>query len=96
MKREITVPTLGGIYKFTANSPDDEEIIRKVAKAVNGKAEVLQKMYPGKSEAEISRMIAFNEGIKAARVQKLLENIEEEAGMLQKELESYLENIVKI
>ena len=88
MKREITVPTLGGIYKFTANSPDDEEIIRKVAKAVNGKAEVLQKMYPGKSEAEIS--------LKAARVQKLLENIEGEAGMLQKELESSRENIVKI
>ena len=57
---------------------------------------MLQKMYPGKSEAEISRMIALNEGIKAARVQKLLENIEGEAGMLQKELESYLENIVKI
>ena len=72
MKREITVPTLGGIYKFTANSPEDEEIIRKVAKAVNSKAEVLQKRYPGKTEAE------------------------SEAGMLQKELESYLDNIVKI
>ena len=96
MKREITVPTLGGIYKFTANSPDDEEIIRKVAKAVNGKAEVLQKMYPGKSEAEISRMIALNEGIRAARAQKIIEDIGEETGILQKELESYLDNIEKI
>ena len=78
MKRIITVPTLGGIYKFTADSPEDEEIIRKVAKAVNSKSEGLKKMYPGKTEAEISRMIALNEGIKAARMQKLLESIEDE------------------
>ncbi len=93
MKRTITVPTLGGIYKFTANSPEDEEIIRKVAKAVNSKAEGLQKMYPWKNEAEISRMIALNEGIKAARLQKQLEDIGAEAGVLEKELESYLDNI---
>ena len=96
MKRVITVPTLGGVYKFTANSPEDEEIIRKAAKAVNSKAEGLQKMYPGKSEAEISRMIALNEGIRAARVQKMIEDIGEETGILQKELESYLDNIEKI
>ena len=96
MKRIITVPTLGGIYKFTADSPEDEEIIRKVAKAVNSKSEGLKKMYPGKTEAEISRMIALNEGIKATRMQKLLESIEDEAGIMQKELESYLDNIVKI
>ena len=84
---------MGGIYKFTANSPEDEEIIRKVAKAVNSKAEGLQKMYPWKNEAEISRMIALNEGIKAARLQKQLEDIGAEAGVLEKELESYLDNI---
>ena len=41
-------------------------------------------------------MIALNEGIKAARMQKLLESIEDEVGIMQKELESYLDNIVKI
>lgn len=93
MKRVITVPTLGGIYKFTANSPEDEEIIRKVAKAVNSKAEGLQKIYPGKTEAEISRMIALNEGIKAARMQRQLEDIRRESEEMQKELESYLDNM---
>ena len=96
MKRDIIVPTLGGVYKFTANSPEDEEIIRKAAKAVNIKADGLQKMYPGKSKAEIGRMIALNEGIRAARLQRELESIEKELGMLKKELESYLDNIVKI
>lgn len=90
MKREITVPTLGGIYKFTADSPEDEEIIRKTAKAVNDKADGLQRMYPGKTEAEIGRMIALNEGIKAARLQKKLESMGREVEMLQKELDSYL------
>lgn len=90
MKREIKVPTLGGIYTFTAESPEDEEIIRKTAKAVNEKSYGLQRMYPGKTEAEISRMIALNEGIRASRLQKQLERLEKEAGMLQKELESYL------
>ncbi len=93
MKRVITVPTLGGIYKFTANSPEDEEIIRKVAKTVNSKAEGLQKIYPGKTEAEISRMIALNEGIKAARMQRQLEDIRRESEEMQKELESYLDNM---
>ena len=41
-------------------------------------------------------MIALNEGIRAARLQRELESIEKELGMLKKELESYLDNIVKI
>lgn len=81
---------MGGVYKFTANSPEDEEIIRKTARAVNDMADALQKKYPGKQEAEIGRMIALNEGIKAARCQKRIESIEKEIAMLKNELESYL------
>ncbi len=96
MKRTINVPTLGGVYTFTANSPEDEEIIRKAAKAVNNTAEGLQMKFPGKTEAEIARMLALNERVRAARLQKQVEDLEKELETLHKELESYLENIVKI
>lgn len=94
MERKVSVLILGKAYQFKVNSPEDEDMIKKVAKDVSSKAEGLQRIHPEKTEAEIGKLIALNEGIKVMRLQKELDSIRMETESLRKALESYLEKIV--
>lgn len=94
MERKITVPIFGNVYRFPVKSPDEEEAIRKEAKAISQMAADLHMKFPGKTETEIGRIVALNEGLKVVKLQKEIESLRKEIEGMGKELKSYLEKIV--
>lgn len=95
MEQKITVKIADKSYALKAQSPDDEEIIRKAAVHVNAKLTAYQNKFPGKGIADILSIVALYEGISYVSMQKKLEKLESELKELTESLSGYLENIAK-
>ncbi|MBQ0044732.1 MAG: cell division protein ZapA [Bacteroidales bacterium] len=91
--QNITITIAGRKYCLKASSPEKEEIIRKAADVVNNKISYYQKVFAGKSEADLLSFVALNECITNLTISKDKEAMLNEVKALGEQLESYMGNI---
>ena len=103
MKRQITVHVMGNTILFNAETEDDEQNIRKAAKALDAIANELYRNRLGITDAEVGRIVALNIGIESEKLKKeilklnaKINGLHAEIEGLHKNLESYLDKIDKI
>lgn len=87
---------IGGIeYPLVAQSPDMEQLMRLAADEINQKLTVYDSKFPNKSLSDKLVFVALNEAINRISYKRKLSEANEQAGKLQKDVESYIENIEK-
>ncbi len=95
MAQNITVKIAGRPYPVKADSPEQEELIRKAADEINQKFAAYQQKRQDKGVVELLSFAALNVAMaKLVLMGKLTELAKEEVA-LTTELEGYLENIDK-
>lgn len=95
MDQSITIRIAGNEYPLKASSPEMERLMRLAADAINQKLAAYDAKFPDKSLSDKLSFVALNESISRLICQKKLADASEEAAKLQKDVDSYLENIGK-
>ena len=95
MEQSIKIKIADREYPLKVSSPDKEEVIRKAAAELNRKITLYQEKYPNKGMIEILSFVALNVCMSNITLQKQAQEKEEEEAALERELESYLDNIDK-
>jgi len=95
MAQSISIKIAGRPYKLTATSPEHEEVIRKAADDVNRKIAQYQEKFPNTGMNDIMSFLALNVCMSNILLQKQAKSLKEAEEALDRELESYLENIDK-
>lgn len=93
MEQSITIRIAGKEFPLKANSPREEELIRRSAEAIGKMIAAYQSKYPTRELTDILSFVALNEGINALRLQQQLEAAGAEAEALTKDITTYLEGI---
>ena len=94
MDQKISVKIAGRVFNLTASSPESEELLREAADTINKRFASYTRSHPGKNASDLLSMIALNETVIRLGLQKEMAREKEEAELLQKDLERYLqENI---
>lgn len=95
MEQRITVRIAEREYVLMAPTPESEEYIRLAAAAINKKIAGYSAKFPGKNMVDILSFVALNESIGSISLQRKLQAVKDEASLLKKETDSYLDNIEK-
>ncbi len=95
MDQKISIRIAGRPFNLTAATPQQEEIIRLAADAINKRLESYTQRNPGKTMAELMSMVALNECACRIDFQRQLEALKADEDRLGKELGSYLDQIEK-
>ena len=95
MGQKIKVKIADCRFSLEANSPEQEEIIRKAAEHTDKRITGYQEKYPETPLYKILSMVALNMAVENVSFSKRLQEYVKEDEKLAKELEDYLENIDK-
>ena len=90
MDQKISIKIAERTFNLTASSPEQEEVIRLAADAINKRLEAYTRRYPGKAPAELIFMVALNECVTRISVQREKAAQEAEAEQLGKDMANYL------
>ena len=90
MDQKISIKLAERTYNLTAKDPEQEEVIRLAADAINQHLQAYTRRYPGKTPAELMSMLALNECVSRISVQREKAAQEEEAEQLGKDMANYL------
>ena len=95
MDQKITVKIADCRFSLVAKSPEQEEIIRKAAEHTDKQITKYQEKYPETPLVKILSMVALNLAVENVSFSKRLQDVLNNEEKLEKELESYLDNIDK-
>ena len=90
MDQKISIKLAERTYNLTAKTPEQEEIIRLAADAINQHIQAYMRRYPGKTPAELMSMVALNEGVCRINIQRETAALKAEAEQLGKDMANYL------
>jgi cell division protein ZapA (FtsZ GTPase activity inhibitor) len=63
MDQKISIKIAERTFNLTAPTPEQEEVIRLAADAINRRLETFTRRNPGKNLVELMSMVALNEGV---------------------------------
>ena len=90
MDQKISIKIAERTFNLTASTPEQEEVIRLAAEAVNQHLQAYTRRYPGKTMAELMPMVALNECVSRIGAQRESAAQKAEAEQLGKDLANYL------
>ena len=93
MSQKISIKIAGRFYNLMASSPEQEEVYRLAADAINKRLASYTQKNPDKTLTDLMSMVALNETVYRIGLQKEMEQQEQEKGSLEKDLERYLSDI---
>lgn len=94
-RQKITITLAGKEFMLEVTSANEEEKVRKAAAEINTRLTNYQNSYPGKGLEDMLSFIALNICMDNITLRGRLESCRKESELLQKDIESYLENIEK-
>jgi len=92
MEQKITIRIAEREYKLKAATPENEELIRLAAAAINKRLASYSVSFPGKSLQDLLSFVALNECVSRLSLQRKLEAVQAEADRLLEDTEAYLED----
>ncbi|MBR1707094.1 MAG: cell division protein ZapA [Bacteroidales bacterium] len=95
MDQKISIKIAGRPFNLTASSPQQEEVIRSAADAINKRLSGYTQKNPGKTMVELMSMVALNECACRIAFQREIESQKAEAEKLSGDMERYLADIEK-
>ena len=90
MDQKISIKIVDRTFNLTATSPEQEEVIRLAADAINRRLEAYTRKNPGKTLVELMSMVALNECACRIFAQREIQAGKSEAERLGKDLADYL------
>lgn len=90
MDQKISIKIAERTFNLTASTPEQEEIIRLAADAINRRLEAYTRKNPGKTMVELMSMVALNECACRISVQRETAAQKAEAEQLGKDMANYL------
>ena len=95
MDQKISIKIAERTFNLAASSPEQEEVIRLAAEAINRRLDSYTRKNPGKALIELMSMVALNECVRRIYLQRDIDARDEEVKALGSELDSYLKDNVK-
>ncbi|MBQ9192646.1 MAG: cell division protein ZapA [Bacteroidales bacterium] len=95
MDQKISIKIAERTFNLSASSPEQEEVIRLAAEAINRRLEMYTRKNPGKALVELLAMVALNESFRKITLQREIESRDAEVQALSSELANYLKDNVK-
>ena len=90
MDQKISIKIAERTFNLTASTPEQEEVIRLAADAINRRLETFTRRNPGKNMLELLSMVALNEGVCRINIQREMAAQTAEAEQLGKDMANYL------
>ena len=90
MDQKISIKIAERTFNLTASTPEQEEVIRLAADAINRRLETFTRKNPGKNLMELMSMVALNESVCRINVQREMAARDAEAEQLGKDMANYL------
>ena len=90
MDQKISITIAERKFNLTAASPEQEEVIRLAADAINKRLDAYTRKNPGKTMVELMSMVALNECVSRINAQRELAARKAEAERLGKDVANYL------
>ena len=90
MDQKISIKIAERTFNLTASTPEQEEVIRLAADAINRRLEAFTRKNPGKNLMELMSMVALNESVCRINVQREMAARDAEAEQLGKDMANYL------
>ena len=90
MDQKISIKIAERTFNLTASTPEQEEVIRLAADAINRRLETFTRRNPGKNMLELMSMVALNEGVCRINIQREAASQKAEAEQLGKDMANYL------
>ena len=95
MDQKISIKIADRTFSLTASSPQQEEVIRLAADAINRRLDNYARKNPGKTLVELMSMVALNECACRISFQRDIDARKAEAEQLGKDMADYLAQIQK-
>lgn len=92
MDQKISIKIAGRTYNLMATSPEQEEVYRLAAEAINKRLAAYTQKNPDKTIMDLMSLVALNETVIRLDIQKDLEAAESERGQLERDLDRYLQD----
>ncbi|MBR1570689.1 MAG: cell division protein ZapA [Bacteroidales bacterium] len=92
MDQKISIKIAGRTYNLMASSPEQEEVYRLAAEAINKRLAAYTRKNPDKTIMDLMSLVALNETVYRIGLQKELERNEKEKGELERDLDRYLQD----
>ncbi len=92
MAQKIKIKLAGQEYNLTAQSEEQEEMIRLAVDAINHRMESYTVTHQGKTAFELMSLVALNETMFRMRLQKDTEELKKAETKLQADLDRYLKD----
>ena len=93
MDQKISIKIAGRTYNLMATSPQQEEVYRLAAEAINKRLAAYTRKNPDKTIMDLMSLVALNETVYRIGLQKEEEAAENERGQLERDLDRYLQDI---
>ena len=93
MGQKITIKIADRKYGLNASSPENEELIRSAAEAVNSRLNALTTALPGKNPLDLITMVALNMSIGVLSSQREVDAVKHEVQSAEQDLTKYLKSI---
>ena len=90
MDQKISIKIAERTFNLTAPTPEQEEVIRLAADAINRRLETFTRKNPGKNLVELMSMVALNESVCRINIQREMAVQKAEAERLGKDMANYL------
>ena len=92
MGQKITLKIAGRDYGLTAQSEEQEAILRRAADAINSRMDAYTLSHPGNTALELMSLVALNETLFRMNVQKEIEQYKSSEEQLGQDLDRYLKD----
>ena len=93
MDQKISIKIAGRTYNLMATSPEQEEVYRLAAEAINKRLADYTRKNRDKNIMDLMSLVALNETVYRIGLQKEAETAENERGQLERDLDRYLQDI---
>lgn len=93
MDQKISIRIAGRTYNLTASSPQQEELYRLAADAINKRFAMYTQSHPGKTASDLLSLVALNETVFRIGLQKEIEQYKAQEEQLKRDLDTYLKSI---
>ena len=90
MDQKISIKIAGRTYNLTSNSPDQEELFRLAADAINKRFAAYTQSHPGKTATDLLSLVALNETVFRLGLQREIDRYKSGCLDLERDLEHYL------
>ena len=92
MDQKISIKIAGRIFNLTAATPEQEELYRQAADAINNRFAAFTRSHPGRTVNDLMSLVALNETVLRLSMQKELDHRKEAEKQLEADLDRYLKD----